>query len=507
MSSISRREFFRLAGLVASSTALAGCAPAYRALGGPIETHLPPGDAVLSSQIFAGLNRLTFGPRRSEQIYVREIGLPGWIEEQLAPEAIDDGPLDWRLRPYEILNQSADDLYTRGERLFDGFDSKPIIEDLAAVTLLRQVYSRRQLYEVMVNFWTDHFNISIEKENVWYLKPVDDREVIRKHALGNFRELLQASAHSPAMLTYLDNQANQAGQPNENYARELMELHTLGVNGGYTQQDVMELARCLTGWTVKESFWRGEYEFEMDFHDQGNKTVLGRRIEPGGQVEAESVIDRLAEHPSTAAFISKKLARRFYGAAVPAGVVDRAAETFLQSGGDIKSVLHVLLLDGSAALATGLNPKFRRPLEFITASLRMLNAETDCRGGEHGYFSRVLTQLGQPPFAWPTPDGPPDTDEEWMGNLVPRWRYAGRLARNKIDGTTADLENLIDVAEGDLIETFISRITPLLLGSQMPRTQAVELAEALRREGAKDNLRTARIVVAGILASPAFQWR
>ncbi len=159
----------------------------------------------------------------------------------------------WRLRNLDLISRKADEL--------DGFKKEQVIAGLRQATLLRQVYSRNQLYEMMVEFWGDHFNISMEKGVGWLLKIVDDREVIRPHALGEFRELLGASAHSPSMLVYLDNQANDYQAPNENYARELLELHTLGVDGGYTQADVMELARCLTGWTVKEHFWRGELTF------------------------------------------------------------------------------------------------------------------------------------------------------------------------------------------------------------------------------------------------------
>jgi hypothetical protein len=273
---LSRRDFLKLTGLVAASSAIASCQPAYQYIGGPVETlgSLPaqkPGD-------FLALSRMTFGPRFSERQLVSEISLAGWIEEQLAYETIDDGPLDWRIRPFDLLDFDSGTLADMGDKLFDDIDPAAVVEPFKQATLLRQVYSRRQLYEIMVEFWTDHFNISVEKGDCWFLKVVDDREVIRKHALGNFRELLHASAKSPAMLMYLDNQVNIKDAPNENYAREVMELHTLSVNGGYTQNDVMELARCLTGWTIKESFTRGEFEFNEDTHDAGSKTVLGVAI-------------------------------------------------------------------------------------------------------------------------------------------------------------------------------------------------------------------------------------
>src|SRR6185295_10677947 len=167
------------------------------------------------------------------------------------------------------------------------------------------------------------FNIFIEKNNCFYLKTVDDRQVTRKNALGSFRDLIWASAHSPAMMVYLDNQANHKGAPNENYARELMELHTLGVDGGYTQQDVMELARCLTGWNVKEHFWLGDFVFTADLHDTGIKNVLGMTIPSAGIKEAEQVIGTLVTHPSTARFISTKLVRRFIADDPPQQIIEQ----------------------------------------------------------------------------------------------------------------------------------------------------------------------------------------
>ena len=180
-----------------------------------------------------------------------------------------------------------------------------------------------------------------DRGNGFYLKTVDDREVIRKHALGSFRDLVWASAHSPAMMTYLDNQANEKSHPNENYARELMELHTLGVDGGYSQKDVMELARCLTGWNVKEHFWLGDFVFKEELHDSGVKHVLGLAIQPSGIQEAEQVIEMLAVHPSTAKFISTKLARRFIADEPPQPLIEKAAQTFLNTKGDILSLIHI----------------------------------------------------------------------------------------------------------------------------------------------------------------------
>jgi uncharacterized protein (DUF1800 family) len=384
-------------------------------------------------------------------------------------------------------------------------DKVPVPSELRQATLVRQVYSPRQLYEIMVEFWSDHFNISVDKGDCWYLKTVDDREVIRKHALGNFHDLLSASAHSPAMLVYLDNQANDKSHPNENYAREVMELHTLSVQGGYSQKDVMELARCLTGWTVKQNFWLGEFEFNKDLHDEGTKTVLGESVAPNGEAEAESVIDVLAHHPSTAHFIATKLARRFVADDPPADLVEKAASKFIETQGDIKAVLRVILLDG-LPLA---QPKYKRPVNYVVSAMRMLNAKY----GDGKGFSKpnrpvieALSRMGQPIFGWPTPDGFPDVAARWQGNLMPRWQFALALARNELDGVSLDIPALLKAAKVNEPAQGVDQLSTLLLGAPLDATARDDLLASLKAKGADDDS-LARIVTAGLLASPAFQWR
>jgi hypothetical protein len=449
---------------------------------------------------FAVLNRLTFGPRAEERQRVSEIGWQAWIEEQLAPESIDDSGAALRLRRFSTLTMRATDLADWSDKLFDDIDRSPVPDELRQATLLRQVYSRRQLYELMVEFWTDHFNISVDKGDCFFLKTVDDRDVIRPHALGKFRDLLWASAHSPAMLIYLDNQANVKRHPNENYARELMELHTLGVNGGYRQEDVMELARCLTGWTVKAHWWRGEFTFDPEQHDEGVKTVLGMTIQPEGQREAERVLEKLAAHPSTARFIAAKLAQRFLGP-TPAGLIDRAAEAFVQTDGDIRSVLRVILLDGLAA--GPLQPLFKRPVHFIVSALRQLNAYTDGGPALHDYLAR----LGQTYFGWPTPDGYPDRAEAWQGNLLPRWQFALALAQNEIEGTQVDLPALTRSLGSIPPAASLDRWATLLLGAPLPVTLRDHFLSSLRTADVDPQAELPGVITAGLLASPAFQWR
>jgi len=363
--------------------------------------------------------------------------------------------------------------------------------------LIRQVYSKRQLYELIVEFWTDHFNIYAEKGNCFYLKTVDDREVIRKHALGSFRDLIWASAHSPAMMVYLDNQANHKGAPNENYARELMELHTLGVDGGYTQQDVMELARCFTGWTVKEHFWLGDFVFKDEFHDTGTKNVLEMPIPNAGIREAEQVLEMLATHPSTAHFIATKLTRRFIADEPPQEIVEKAAQTFLNTKGDIKSVLRVILLDGMSFA----QPKYKRPVNFVLSALRMLNAETDGAG-----IQDYLLRMGQPYFNWPTPDGYPDRSDAWQGNLMPRWQFGFELIRNEIKGTKHNLKALMDISSSDSLQGDVDAVASLLFGMPIASVTRDELIDSIISAGASEE-ETLQIITAGLIASPAFQWR
>lgn len=455
---IERREFLRLAGLVAGGAAVSACSPIYRELSGLPRTIT--GWEPIAVSDFRVLSRLSYGPAIKEREQIINMGWKAWLEYQLAPEEIEDEGVRWRLRRYDSLELDADALALR--------DQEEVSLDLQRGALLRRVYSRRQLYERMVEFWTDHFNISILKGDCWFLKGIDDRQVIRQHALGNFRDLLWDSAHSPAMLVYLDNQANQGQAPNENYARELMELHTLGVEGGYTQQDVMELARCFTGWTVKDHFWKGEFRFNGDFHDRGSKLLLGQRIEPAGQHEAELVLEQLSLHPSTARHLSRKLLRKFVTEEDRPELVESAAQTFLSTRGSIRATLGHLLEAGLQDPGT----KVKRPVDFIVGGIRTLGADTN--GGEP--LQTFLARMGQPAFGWPTPDGPPADSSYWTSNLMPRWRFALALSQNQIDGTQLEVGALVD---SDSVESDFDRLSELLLGARLETQVRDELIAAL----------------------------
>ena len=493
--SLNRRDFLRAFGASAAMLALAACRTPYDRLA---DLDQPAYEDLSAGRVadFQRLNRLTYGPTLVERTRVANSGIHGWIEEQLDWESIDDGAARLCLRRFDSINREANELYS--------WEPEQVVADLRGATILRQVYSQRQIYELMVEFWSDHFNISLDKEDCWWLKPVDDRTVIRPHALGNFRDLLWASAHSPAMLVYLDNQANEKSHPNENYARELMELHTLGVDGGYSQHDVMELARCLTGWRVKNSFWNGDFTFDKAAHDDGPKWILGQSIEPNRQGEAEEVVERLATHPSTARHIARKLAQRFLGDHPPTEIVQQAENAFRQSDGDIRATLRPILLDGVAN--TLLQPKYKRSLNFVLSALRQLHSQTD--GGPS--LHEALSQMGQLSFAWPTPDGFPDEDALWANNLMPRWRFALDLVTGGISGSEIALAGLFQRpasnAKIDEPDNQLDQLAMLLLGQSLPTGLHQNLVRTLAPTGADED-DTARLFAAALVASPAFQWR
>ncbi len=500
---VTRREFIQVAAILAAGAAtLNACAP--------LASYLPgdqagfPNAPILTNRDWRALNRLSFGPRQEDRQRLEEIGLENYLEEQLSPDQLSDPITALLLNRFDVLKMDADGLRNRGDKLFDNYDPALVLDDFRQATLLRQVYSKRQLEEVMVEFWTDHFNISVQKGDCWFLKVVDDREVIRKHVLGSFRELLGASAHSPAMLVYLDNQENHRDAPNENYARELLELHTLGLNGGYDQNDVMEMARCLTGWRVKEHFWRGEINFDPDAHSPGSKQVLDQPIPGIGKGELDLVLDQLAEHPSTARTICSKLARRFLADEPSPEIISKASQAFQDTHGDIKSILRVILLDGLKEIPGGDPPlKYKRPINFVVSALRLTGTDTD--GGKS--LQRYLKQMGQPLYDWPTPDGYPDTAEAWQGNLLPRWRFALDLVEGRIPGTKFDLDPFLEGMDPGEPGHFIDQAANHLLGGSLPTTLELELLKTLDQT-VRDNPRLAAgILISGLLASPAFQYR
>jgi uncharacterized protein (DUF1800 family) len=350
-----------------------------------------------------------------------------------------------------------------------------VVTDLQRAKLLRAVYSDQQLYELVVDFWENHFSIFANKDDDRYLLTAFDRETIRPFAMGRFRDLLGATAHSPAMLFYLDNWRSSVPRPypakgdkpagvdggfNENYARELMELHTLGVDGGYSQQDVQEVARCFSGWTIQKPNEQGLFVYRPGFHDDGAKVVLGHKIlAGGGYADGERVLDILATHPSTAKFIATKLARRFISDDPPPSVIDRAAAVFLKTDGSIRETLRAIITSPEFFSTAAYRAKMRSPLEYVAAAMRALNADTD---GDRPVLD-LIGRMGQPLFGRITPDGYSDRAQQWLssGAMIARLNFANALAANRIKGTRIDLEKLLgtDQSNREAVTLTLTQLT------------------------------------------------
>jgi uncharacterized protein (DUF1800 family) len=428
------------------------------------------------------VSRVTFGTTAADRRHAEEIGIRAYIDEQLDPSSIDDAALDRRLVSLSTLRSATPPLIARfnpptvrtppGQPFVSlctiadaptNFAKKspgpqPVVSELQRASLLRAVYSRRQLYERLVHFWENHFNVYVNKDADRLYMTSFDRDTIRPFAMGNFRALLGATAHSPAMLYYLDNwqsgitrggvegrPTRRSGGLNENYARELLELHTLGVDGGYTQQDVQEVARCFTGWTIYKVNDVGLFLFDPSQHDDGEKIVLGHRIPRGGGIaDGEMVLDILAKHPSTAHFIATKLARMFVADDPPESVVRRGAAAFMTSNGSIADTVRAILMSPEFKSRLRYGAKMKSPFEYAASALRALDAETDAGPALLGWIAR----MGEPIFGRVTPDGYPDRAGSWLstGTLLERMNFAIALANNQIAGTRYQTKQPTDVA-------------------------------------------------------------
>ena len=437
------------------------------------------------------LRRLTFGEHPEDRAALLALAkapdaaLEAWVVRQLHPETIDDSVCERLIRRREGLAQPLGELYEFKERV--------LLHELTAATLLRAVYSKRQLHEQLCHFWHDHFNVDMSKGECAWVTVAYDRDVIRPHALGRFSDLLRAVVLSPAMLWYLDGRVNRVDdtggkstKPNENYARELLELHTLGLEGGYTQQDVMEVARCLSGWTVRDrNQWRkGLVEFHRDAHDDGAKTVLGSTIQAGGgERDLDRVLDLVAGHPATALHVARKLCTRFIADEPPAAAVQRVADAFTVSRGDLAITMRALIDSDEFRDPARFAGKLKRPFHYVASCLRATAAQSDAKPVVIDYLGR----LGHQPFQFPTPDGQPEHAEAWTGTLLWRWRFAAALTRDALPGTRID--------RAALVERFGSSTTVAahLFGRQADARETTALAAA-----GDDALALA-------LGSPAFQ--
>ena len=559
------------------------------------------------------LNRLGFGARPGDVEKVRSIGLQKYIDQQLNAATIEDSAAESKVKNLEVFNMSTAEVFAKYpnpgallrqleggraaqanaqnakkapmpdpsqeqqmsdaeqrerrqkiQELYREYDLRPanqLLPQIVSNRVLRAVYSERQLQEVMVDFWQNHFNVFAGKAAVrWYI-PSYERDVLRKNALGNFKDLVVGTAQHPAMLFFLDNfesvapnaqannagngrlqqamrsgqltprmreqirqrqgltdeqldqrikQAQQVGQNrqrrgiNENYARELMELHTLGVDGGYTQKDIVEVARAFTGWTINDprGYRRaaaatiqgneeqrlsrlqrqagipddtesGEFYFNDRWHDKDAKTVLGQKISEGGVKDGLKVIDILVKHPSTAKFIAKKLAMKFVSDNPSEALVGRVAEAFSKSNGDIKTTLRALFTDREFFAPENYRSKIKTPFELAVSSIRALGGNTNAGPA----MLAMLNKLGEVPYGYQAPTGYPDTAEDWVntGALLERLNYAVAIASNRIPGTKVDLksydvndkEKILDRAIAEILDGEISSATRASLVKQM----------------------------------------
>jgi uncharacterized protein (DUF1800 family) len=476
------------------------------------------------------LNRLGFGPRPGDVERVRQTGIDRFIEAQLYPERIDDSAMDIRLGAFPSLRMKPADIierYPDQQQIIRtlGIDPKRsdqatvrqqvqaymrekglhppqnVMQELMAQRILRAVFSERQLQEVLTDFWYNHFNVFAGKTDDRFLTTEYEMRAIRPHVLGKFKDLLMATAKSSAMMVYLDNESSVAPstQPkgnnqrapgiNENYARELMELHTMGVDGGYTQRDIGEVARAFTGWSVANeqqqknaaqtmntmigqaagiaqgpmgaaqvlanrvanqrnqqipsNARRGDFVFRPVTHDSGEKTILGKKLKGGRGIEdGEQVIDILVHHPSTAKFIATKLVRRFVNDTPPAALVNRVAATFTRTDGDIREMLRVIFTSDEFYAPENFQAKAKSPLELTASALRAMRGVTD--GGQP--IVQALERMGQPIYRYQAPTGFPDRTDFWMTNglVLERINFAIALTANQIPGTQVNLQGFSD---------------------------------------------------------------
>ncbi len=532
------------------------------------------------------LNRLGFGARRADIERVKRIGIEKYIEEQLNPTSAPNAQLSAALKNYEVLNLSTEDIFAKYPnpgallrrlegngaaiqqqnnndsmsmedqqtanrdrreklaKLYREYNFKPanqIMQQVQSARILKAAYSENQLEEVMVDFWSNHFNVYSQKGATRWFIPSYERDVIRKNALGNFRDLVAGTAQHPAMLFYLDNfqsvapdasmnrnqnrlsravkngkldprireqmirrgrtneqidravsalqqNGNSERGINENYARELMELHTLGVDGGYTSDDIKEVARAFTGWTIYDArgyrkaaanmvkgsaedrqaerqarqlgispnTTSGSFVFAERLHDKGSKTVLGQKINEGGIKDGLKVIDILANHPSTARFIAKKLSVKFVSDTPDEELVNKVAAAFTKSKGDIKTTLRVLFSSDEFFAAENYRAKIKTPFELMVSSIRALDANT----GANRVVVGLLNRMGEPLYGYQAPTGYPDKAADWVntGALLERMNFAVALASNRLPQTSVDLSKFDAGSKNETLERAIDII-------------------------------------------------
>jgi len=537
------------------------------------------GDSLERARALHALNRLTFGPRPGDVERVLATGVNRWIEQQLYPKATPDHRLDAALADFEILKLTTDDLaemffrdrQERRRRQLAMRDSAQSMDAAAnpgarrqgqaprnrlrrltgqfqQLAVTRAVLSQRQLYEVLVDFWTNHFNVFLGKGQVRYLARDYIEGVIRPHALGRFEDLLVATAQSPAMLFYLDNaqsvapgsepprlaqmeqrlrrmqtsRSNRMGTQgdrirqaerrleqtrarlptglNENYARELLELHTLGVDGGYTQEDVINVARVLTGWSANRPGQGGaRFVFNTWAHDTGEKIVLGRKFAPGGMEEGMELLRMLSRHPATMRYISGKLCVRLVSDDPPEGCVAAGARAWEASDGDIREVLRAIITSSDFWNSELRGRKTKTPLEFVVSAVRAIDAEPDNTPG----LARLVARLGQPLLMHQAPNGYPETQQSWVnaGALLNRLNTALGFAAGRVRGAKIDLTRVVALSD-DIDEMLAGVNAAILNGTASANTLRVMRQQA---EQTSDRRQARAVLIGYAIGSPEFQ--
>ncbi len=553
-----------------STGAAASAAAARRSAHAPAAARMSSREKVLQA-----LNRLGFGPRPGDVERVLEMGLSRWIESQLNPEAVSDPLLAAKLENLPTLAMSSQEIFdvyekpvrearrqrkllaasagageaasaTEETRAAEERDRIPpqkrprrVIEELSTARVLRAVYSERQLNEVLVDFWMNHFNVYAAKGLDRVFITSFERDAVRPRIWGRFEDLLLATAKSPAMLFYLDNAQSVAdpehrpgrtaletgsrepdgmgavsspplrgrkGGLNENYARELMELHTLGVDGGYTQKDVTDLARVLTGWSLERD--GGGFLFRARAHDAGAKTVLGQTFPPGGGAEeGEEMIRRLARHPATALHIARKLACRLVTDDPSPALIDRVAKRFLATDGNLRETVRALIESPEFFDRASYRSKVKSPFEYVVSAIRAMGGETN--GGLP--LLRQIAQMGEPLYLCQPPTGYSDAASAWVntGSLVSRLNFALSLSANKLPGTSVDVTRLMDARDAsDPARALDSLAKVLVAGDLTPATRRT-IARQLEGRTAPTDDPSANtqvpLIAALILGSPEFQ--
>ncbi|MEW6212974.1 MAG: DUF1800 domain-containing protein [Acidobacteriota bacterium] len=470
------------------------------------------------------LNRATFGPRPGDAERVRQMSVNKFLEEQLHPETIDEAELEQRLGALSTLRMTSVELYQfyPPPAAVEAREKQPnpppifgrppqIYVELVQQKIIRAASANRQLQEVMVDFWFNHFNVFAQKDAVQWMITSFERDVIRPNAMGRFRDLLLSVAESPAMLFYLDNwlsSATDAREPrpsvsqpprpqnarqapgadpaspqmmnpqppprpparrrdiNENYARELMELHTLGVDGGYTQRDVQEVARCFTGWTIDRPFQGGGFMFRPWMHDAGAKTVLGVAVKAGGGIlDGRRVIDILARHPSTARFISRKLCQRFVSDDPSPQLVERVAQVFLKTDGDIRESLRAIFTSPEFYSPSSFRSKVKSPLELAASAIRAIDADTNGAPALHEWIRR----MGEPLYQQQAPTGYSENSRGWIntGVFLNRINFLTALSTGQIAGTSYDPARLLSADAIADAESMTNKLTALILHTEL----------------------------------------